>query len=370
MKEPVRVAQILNRMDNGGIESVVMNYYRNIDRSKVQFDFFVYEDSTFPQRDELERLGAGIYLIPSYTRQWKYQKTLCNLFRANKYYVVHSHLSTMSIFPLFAAWVAKVPVRICHNHSTAERGEGKKTLLKYALRPFAKLFATHYFACGDKAARWMYGNRSVDAGKVTIMPNAVDTNRFRYNVKTRENLRKQLEIPIDALVIGHVGRFTYPKNHKRLLEIYKEFSGRRDDVYLLLVGDGEMYEQILEIAGKIGERILFTGSRQDANQLYSVMDVFCLPSFYEGMPVVAWEAQANGLCCIFSANVSKEAAVIPECEFLELDAKNITWCEALERAMKVTRRQREKEKPCLVPDIEEWAERLEQKYLEWNTQLE
>lgn len=366
MSSEIRIAQIINRMDNGGIEAVVMNYYRNMDRSKVQFDFFFCEDSSFPQKEELERMGAGMYPIPSYTRQWKYQRTLYKLFRENKYQVVHAHLSTMSIFPLFAAWRAKVPVRICHNHSTAEKGEGKKTLLKYVLRPFAKLFATHYFACGDKAARWMYGNKKVDAEKVTILPNAIEKEKYAFDVDARVQLRGELGIPQDAVVVGHVGRFMYQKNHMRLLEIYEELSAGGDDVYLLLIGEGELYQQIFEKAGRINERIIFTGPRQDVDKLYSVMDVFCLPSFYEGMPVVAWEAQASGLCCVFSSNVSAEAAIMPECEFLGLDAENTTWSEALERAVEATKVQRAKGMQCPVPDIRQWAEKLEEKYLQWS----
>ena len=133
MPEPIRVAQILNRMDSGGIEAVVMNYYRHIDRSKVQFDFYFAQGSTFPQREELQRLGAGIYPIPPYTKVMAYHRALYCAFRDRGYRIVHAHLSTMSIFPLFAAWRAGVAVRIAHSHSTADWGEGKKTLLKYCL---------------------------------------------------------------------------------------------------------------------------------------------------------------------------------------------------------------------------------------------
>ena len=142
MEQPIRVAQVLNRMDSGGVEAVVMNYYRHIDRKQVQFDFYFAKDSVFPQREELEKMGAGIYPIPSYTKVFSYHRVLHHAFKRGNYQIVHAHLSTMSVFPLFAAWRAGIPVRICHNHSTAHWGEGKKTLLKYLLRPFAKVFAT------------------------------------------------------------------------------------------------------------------------------------------------------------------------------------------------------------------------------------
>lgn len=370
MSEPIRVAQVLNKMDSGGIEAVVMNYYRNMNWEKVQFDFYLAENSAFPQKQELESMGAGIYPIPSYAKVFSYHKVLFKAFKEKEYSVVHAHLSTMSVFALFAAWRAKIPVRICHNHSTAEKGEGKKTILKYLLRPLNRIFANEYFACGKKAAIWMYGKKCVESGKVQVLPNAIETQRYVFDKDACMQLREELGIPLDAIVIGHVGRFTYPKNHERLLEIYKDFSDGRDDVYLLLVGEGELYQQILKKADKISKKILFTGSRQDVNKLYSVMDVFCLPSFYEGMPVVAWEAQANGLCCVFSANVSKEAAIMKDCEFLGLAAENAAWCEALERAMQVTKQQRVSGKQCPVPDITEWAAKLENKYLLWEKEYQ
>jgi len=129
MSEPIHVAQILNQMDSGGIEAVVMNYYRHINKDKVQFDFYFNQESSFPQRDELERYGAKVYFLPSYVNVINYHKKLYWAFKDKKYKIVHAHLNTMSVFPLFAAWRAGVPVRICHNHSTAHQGEGKRTVL-------------------------------------------------------------------------------------------------------------------------------------------------------------------------------------------------------------------------------------------------
>lgn len=361
MDEPIRVAQILNRMDSGGIEAVVMNYYRNIDRGKVQFDFYFAGDSEFPQREELEKMGAGIYPIPAYTKVLAYQKVLCHAFKRKKYSIVHAHLSTMSVFALFAAWRAKVPVRICHNHSTAEKSEGKRTILKYILRPWNLLFATHYFACGDKAARWMYGDKSVDSGKVTILPNAIDVNKYIYDETARIRLREELAIPQDAYVVGHVGRFMYQKNHPKLVNIFLKILEKYENVnpYLLLIGEGESMDEIKEMTAAFSKRVRFTGARKDVNKLYSVMDVFCLPSFYEGMPVVAWEAQANGLCCIFSDKVTAEAAILPGCKFLKLNDADDVWTEAVMEGS----HNRMKSAAGDIPDIHEWAGWLQQFYL-------
>lgn len=335
MEQPIRVAQVLNRMDSGGVEAVVMNYYRHIDRKQVQFDFYFAKDSVFPQREELEKMGAGIYPIPSYTKVFSYHRVLHHAFKRGNYQIVHAHLSTMSVFPLFAAWRAGIPVRICHNHSTAHWGEGKKTLLKYLLRPFAKVFATDYFACGEKAGRWMYGNRCFERGRVHVMPNAIDTKKFAYDEEAKRCLRAELGIPQDAFVLGHVGRFMYQKNHAFLLRVFQRLLSSRQDAWLLLIGEGERMKLIRSEVKKMGieGKVRFTGTRSDVAKLYSAMDVFCLPSFYEGLPVVALEAQANGLPCLFSDRMTKEVVLTPGARQLSIENPE-PWVKAVQEAQR------------------------------------
>jgi glycosyltransferase EpsF len=231
------------------------------------------------------------------------------------------------------------------------------------LRPIARIFATDDFACGKKAAEWMYGKKRVASGDVWIMPNAVDVSRFAYDDAARKSLREELHIPQDACVIGHVGRFTYQKNHWLLLDIFRYLKERKTDTgrkyYLLLVGDGELFEEIKTLASPLGESVIFTGARADVNRLYSAMDVFCLPSFYEGMPVVAWEAQANGLACVFSDKVSREAGISEDSSFVSLDAGMEQWTKAIEDAVQM------RKKGCSegIPDIHEWAGWLARWYL-------
>lgn len=357
LDQPVRVAQILNRMDNGGVEAVVLNYYRHIDRSKVQFDFYFAEGSNLPQRKELEQLGAGLYPVPAYSHIVAYHKALHTAFKQRGYKIVHAHLSTMSLFPLFAAWRAGVPVRICHNHSTAHWGEGVKTLLKYILRPFNKLFATDWFACGEMAGRWMYGDKAFETGKVTVMPNAIDTAKFAYDAEARIALREELGIPQDAFVVGHVGRFMYQKNHSFLVKIFAELCRIKSDVCLLLIGEGELKEQIEQQVRELNlqDKVIFTGARQDVNKLYSAMDVFCLPSFYEGMPLVAWEAQANGLQCVFADIITPEADQTGNVIFLSLYASAADWAAALQGISERNTTD--------MPDIDVNAARLKNFYL-------
>lgn len=357
MAEPIRVAQVLNRMDSGGVESVVMNYYRHLDHSKVQFDFYLAEGSSFPQREELERLGAGITLVPPYSRPLEYHRTLYQAFKKRQYKIVHAHLSTMSVFPLFVAWRAGVPVRICHNHTTAYWGEGIKTLLKYILRPFNKIFATDYFACGETAGRWMYGDRCFDCGKVTVMPNAIDTKKFAFDPEARAALRKELGISQDAFVIGHVGRFTYAKNHPFLLDIFREILKTRPDARLLLVGEGELQDSMRSRTKRLGmeEKVIFAGVRKDVNKLYSVMDVFCLPSLYEGLGMAAWEAQVNGISVLLSDQVPVGAALNENSWRLPLKAGVDVWAATLLRSKRM--------RSADAPNIQAYADWLGKQYI-------
>ena len=330
-QEPIRIAQIMGKMNRGGVESVVMNYYRAIDKSRIQFDFFVDEDSAFPQRAELEKAGAGIYFLPPYSRMWAWQKRLYELLRHNNYAVIHCHINTMNFFPLFTAWRARIPVRICHNHSTAHWGEWKKTLLKYILRPLTRMAATDWFACGEKAALWMYGKKAVDSGRVIIVPNAIDTGRFIFDSKQRSSLRQKFGISEETLVVGHVGRYTYAKNHEFLLHVFACLLQKVPDAKLLLVGEGECAEQIQECLQHLNleQSVVQAGPQQEPAPYYSTMDVFCMPSFYEGMPVVALEAQASGLPVLFSEAVTGEVLVSDQAMRIPLEKGPEFWAECL-----------------------------------------
>ena len=328
--ETKRILLVLNRMDYGGIEAVVMNYYRSIDRKKIQFDFAVCEDSLLPQKKEIESLGGRLYLFPPISHLTAYLHQLRRFLREQKYQIVHCHMNTLSIFPLMAAWSAGVKVRICHNHTTADKGEGKKTLAKYLLRPFCKWFATDYFSCGKYAGEWMYGKKAVESGKVYIVHNAIDAEQFRYNTITRISMRMKLGLT-DKFVIGHVGRFMYQKNHDFLIDIFAEVHRRNGDAVLFLIGEGELEEEIRQKVKELGltDSVIFYGTSEDTASLYQVMDVFCLPSFYEGLPVVAVEAQMNGLPVISSDQVTDEAMVLESCCQLALAKKSSIWADCI-----------------------------------------
>lgn len=320
--EPIRIAQMMTDMNFGGVEMVVMNYYRHIDKTKFQFDFYALEGSTLPQKDEIEKMGGRVYVVPKYTKLPQYEKTIIEKFKENDYKIVHSHMNTLSVFSLFGAKKAGVSNRICHNHTTAGKGETKKNIMKYALRPFAKLFPTQFCACSKFAAEWLYGKNS----SFKVFNNAIDLEKYRYNEEVRKELRNELGIE-DKFVIGHIGRFCYQKNHEFLVDVFNEVCKKRKDAVLLLIGEGELEDEIKNIVSNLGlnDKVLFLGRKADAYRYYQVMDLFLLPSRYEGLGMVAIEAQASCLPTICSTEVPVEAKVTDLVSFIPLSDSMDRW---------------------------------------------
>lgn len=330
MKEPLRIAQIMGKWLGGGVESVVMNYYRNIDRTSVQFDFICDSDSTDIPYEEIEKLGGRVFLVPPYQKILPYRKALIKLFRQNGYTLVHSHLNTLSVFPLSAAKKAGIKIRIAHSHSTTSRKEFKRNIAKHILRPWTNLFATHYFCCSEKAGRWQFGNRAYNKGKIFLLNNAIDLEKFRFNENLRKAKRSELGISESTFVMGHMGRFMAQKNHSFLIDIFSEVSKKEADSVLLLAGQGPLVEEIKEKVQSLGlsEKVKFLGQRKDASELYQAMDVFVLPSLYEGLPVVLVEAQGAGLKCFTSDKVSYESKISEDLKFLPLE-NSALWVEEI-----------------------------------------
>lgn len=368
-KEPIRIAQIMGKWVGGGVEAVVMNYYRHIDRNKIQFDFICDDDSTCIPKEEIESLGGKVILIPPYQKVFKYHKELKRVLKEGQYKIVHSHINALSVFSLWAAKSAKIPVRIAHSHSTSNKKEWKKTLLKNMLRPFSKLFATDYFCCSELAGRWLFGNKTYDQGKVYLLNNAIDVDKFKYNEKVRKTKRKELNIKDNEIVIGHIGRFVKQKNHEFLIDIFNEVHKQNKNTILLLAGDGPLKEEIQNKVKELNldKSVKFLGQRNDANELYQAMDAFVLPSLYEGLPVVGVEAQASGLPCFFSTDMTKETKVLDESIFIELVYTPKKWADTVLRVLKETKRTNtSKEITDNNFNIAVEAEKLEQQYENFN----
>ena len=327
INKPVRIAHIIGKLNAAGVEAVVNNYYKNIDHNKYQFDYYIDSDSSCKPPQEMIDMGARYFVIPPYQHLFSHIKTLVRLFKENNYLIVHSGMNTLAPISLFAAWIAGVPIRINHNHSTAGKGEFKRNCLKYCLRPFAKVFANYYCACSKYAGIWLFGKNFFSSGKVTVFNNAVDTSKFAFSTSNRDKLRKELGIS-NKYVIGHIGRFTKQKNHYFLIDIFEKYYKKNSNAVLLLVGIGELQDEIKDAVKKkkLEDAVIFLGKRSDVDELYSAMDLFVLPSLYEGLPVVGVEAQVSGLPCIFSNKITREVAITENVYFLPIDGSVSDWC--------------------------------------------
>ena len=337
----IRVAQILGKMNGGGVEQVVMNYYRAIDREKIQFDFYLFKGSKYVPAEEIKALGGRIFVLPTLKHPARYLKVLRRLLEENGYNIVHCHLSTLSYLPLLAAKQAGVKTRILHNHSTSGGvREWHRNIAKALLKPLARLNATDYFACSEYASRWIYGSRAVvplsepeipGVKRVRLMPNAIDTEKFSFSEKKRREMRRELKIPESVQVFGHVGRFCPQKNQSFLVDVFREIHAQCKNSCLVMAGTGEDMELIRSkvISAGLSDRVIFAGQLADTSGFYSAIDCFLLPSNYEGLGMVAVEAQCAGLPCIVSQNVPDEAKIIPASQTLPLGNAADWACAAL-----------------------------------------
>lgn len=270
---------------DGGVESVVMNYYRNIDKSKVQFHFICDEDSTDIPYEEIEKLGGKVIVVPPYQKLFKYQKELYKIFKENNYKIVHSHINALSVFPLRIAKKAGVPIRIAHSHTTSNKKEWKRNLIKNILRLFSKVYANKFFACTKHAGEWLFGKKIIERKELNVINNAIDLKKFEFNEKMREDLRKEFGIKEDTIVIGHIGRFMKQKNHDFLIDIFNELIKKDENLILILIGQGpllnDMKQKVRDL--KIEDKVKFIGQVTDVEKYYNIMDVFLFPSIYEGL---------------------------------------------------------------------------------------
>ena len=369
---PIRVLHVLGSMQRGGTESVVFNNYQYIDRSRVQFDIAVDDNSPCDIPQSIADMGCRVYRIPPYTKQPAYIAAIMRLCRENQYLIIHSHMNAMSMFSLFAAWAVKVPVRIAHSHSTAAKGRGETTrnLLMYMLKPFSKVFATHCFACSEQAARWLFGSRVVDNGKAVILNNAIPVRKFCFDPDRREKIRGKLGIK-DKFVIGNVGRFSPQKNHLFLIDVFYEITKKRRDAQLLLVGGtgsaGSGIEHDLKVKIEkygIEDRVIFLGSAEDISGFYQVMDVFVLPSLYEGFGIACIEAQCSGLPCVLSDRVPKVTRINRNVKYLPLGEPLEKWTHEIMDSQGI-RGDYSEAVAAAGYDIRNEAKRLEKVYIEY-----
>ena len=315
----------------GGVESFLFNYFSHIDKEKIQFDFLCYSEPVYA--DEIRASGGNIIIIPSRGRHYfKCCRAIKELLEKNKYDVVWSNLCYLSdVLVLKFAKRAGVKKRIIHSHNSVNMSNGINGFLHNRNKKIIEKIATDFWACAPAAGEYLFPKSVIDSGKLRIINNAVDAKKYIYNEVTRQETRDALGIS-DKLVIGHVGRFHFQKNHEFLIKVFSELQKKRHDCVLLLVGEGELMPAVKEQveALSLSESVLFLGVRHDVDKLMQAMDIFLMPSLFEGLAVVIVEAQAAGLKCFASENtLPEEAGVTDLLEFISLSLPAEKWADRI-----------------------------------------
>lgn len=362
----VRVLHVCNGMNRGGIETFIMNLYRTMDRSQVQFDFLLSQREC-DYRVEIENLGGHIYTIPARNKGFmQYRANLDDFFRSNavNYDAVHLHRSSLSsIEPLQYAKKYGIKNRIIHAHSTNQSG-----FLHLMLHCWHKLFihsaATHYYACSDKAQTWMYRYTGINS-KVKIINNGIIISNFRYDLELRSQMRQSLGIAENEVVLGLVANLIPVKNHKFLIEIFREFKQIMPGSKLLIVGRGRLEREIkaqIERENLTGS-VLCLGKRTDIASLLQAIDAFVMPSFWEGLPVSLIEAQTSGLPVFCSGTISPMSKVTDNYYSLSLSLSAEEWAEFIKEKLDVFERKDVADRIISAGfDIENIARRLMKDY--------
>lgn len=332
-----RVLQIMGGLKRGGLETFAMNIYRSIDRSEIQFDFLLTQVVGGDYEEEAKSMGANIYHLPARNKGYKaYRKALDDFFREHHDYIaIHEHISSLtSIEPAYYAKKYGIPVRIFHSHSSSIQKSLRlhwvHTILHYLNKPKVHSYATHYLGCSDKALDWMYKYTGVRS-RALMVSNGIDCEQYAFKKNVRAEVRKEFSIDADDFVIGHVGRFIPLKNQGFLVDIVDELHKTMPSAKLLLVGEGDTMD---EIKAKVSDKgleksVIFTGVRSDVARLMQAMDIFVMPSWFEGLPVSLVEAQAAGLPVVASESISHDSDITENILFKSINESVEEWVESI-----------------------------------------
>lgn len=363
----IRILHVVPNMQQGGIENFLMNIYRNIDRKKVQFDFLVHYKKRFFFDDEIEKLGGKIYRfsIREDNNLIKYIRDLDKFFKEHKEYkIVHGHMGSLGGIYLHVAKKNGVPIRIAHSHGAAHL-KTIKGYIKSILFKFFRMPANVYWACSTEAGKFIFGKRT----KFELIPNAIDMEKFKYNIFIRNEVRNDLKLN-NKLVIGNVGRFNLQKNHSFLLDIFAELHKISPNAILLLIGNGELEKNIKDKINKLNlnNDVKLLGIRNDVNRIYQAMDLFLMPSLFEGLPLTGVEAQVSKLKCFFSDAITKEVAITNNVKFIPLSLSAKEWAEIILKEAQYNRELVNIENDRF--DITKLSKELQERYIKLNESSE
>lgn len=353
MKKPIRVLHVLGGLGLGGAESRIMDLYRQMDREEVQFDFLVHSkalknakaDMSAKEKqyydEEVLAMGGHIYALPKFKvyNYWDYRRAIKRFFSEHHdFRVVQGHMTSTAGIYLPIAKKAGIPVTVAHSRNAGVEKGLKGLATRFFRRKLAGK-ADVCFACSTLAGEDVFGRQVVADGKVKIIHNAIDAGRFRFDPEKRGAMRKKLSVE-DKLVLGHVGRFDYQKNHPYLLRVFYELCRMREDAVLILLGEGAHMEEIKALAADYGieNKVRFMGNQRETQDYYMAFDVFLLPSFYEGLPGVLVEAQAAGLRCFVSDTITTEARATELISYRSITEEPVEWARAILEAIPYERR--------------------------------
>ena len=360
----IRVLHSVSNMDRGGIETMLMNFYRHTDRSKVQFDFLANKPQPGNYDDEIRELGGRIFISPGFISYKKYVDYMTQLFKENpEYRIIHTHNGSLMLYALKAAEKNGIPTRIAHAHATAIP-VGFKNNVKKLLRPMIKYVATDYWGCSDAAGRFYFSEKRWNNNH-QLIHNAINVGDFLFNEQTRAAIRREYGLG-DKFVIGNVGRMMPQKNQKKLLEVFAEVHRQNPNAHLVIIGSGELEPNLREYTKELGitDSVTFTGVLSNVNEWYSVFDVFVMTSLYEGLPVVTIEAQAADLPCVLSDTITPEVGITENVVYPGLNDSAAVWAKAILDFKPKARVSRAAELQRSGYDITAEAERMQNLYLD------
>ena len=358
----IRILNIMGSLNCGGAETTVMNLYRNIDRTKIQFDFLITVDEENYYENEANTLGARVFRRPKRTKDpFGNMKGLISVFKEHpEIKIVHIHHSSTVV--AIDAYIAKrfgVFTRIVHSHNALPT----YTLLHRAFRPFLRTLATHWLCCSTEAGISLFGKNAPNSSRFCILPNARKLETFRYSSSIRDSIRAKMCLE-DHFVVVSTGRLVTQKNLGFLLEAFAHAWRREPNLMLLLAGDGPLISELTNQTDKLklGSSVRFLGRRDDVPDLLQVADVFVLPSLHEGLPGAAIEAQTSGLPCLISDTVTRECKVTDAVEFLPISKGSEIWAERMLAYQGFNRRDTLDDVRKAGYDIKEVANKLEKFY--------
>lgn len=330
--DKINICIVVPEIGSGGVEAVLLNFFSHMDCTKYNLDIVAYKVSNEYRKASFEKLGFKIILVPPKKEGLsKSLSAMDSIFKVNKYDVVHAHMTKWNCIPMFLAWKRKIPIRISHSHLAVTPSGFVNKWIFLIQRLIIKCCANRLCACGEDAAISLYGRKTFENGAVSVINNAIDARKFRKNESIRLDVRHELGISDNTFCVGHVGRFHEHKNHAFLIKIFREIHKCIPDSELLLVGDGDLKGIINDEVEKYGLKpyVLFLGVRNDPERIYQAMDVFCMPSLYEGLPVVGIEAQAAGLPCAFSDGISAKVCISSLASRIPLGNSEQQWAEEI-----------------------------------------